>query len=62
MALKLIAKHVPWRWIIYINHNLPLSRAALALLILFLRLRYRREGNLINCLKYVDFDERERFS
>ncbi|KAL4965415.1 MDR family MFS transporter [Aspergillus stella-maris] len=47
------AQHASWRWIFYIN--LPLSGVALAFLVPFLKLKYRREGNIWDRLRRVDY-------
>jgi EmrB/QacA subfamily drug resistance transporter len=44
---------VSWKWIFWLN--IPLSGAALALLVPFLKLRYRKEGSIWQRLARVDF-------
>ena len=46
-------QHVTWRWIFYIN--LPIAGVALALIIPFMSLQYRREGTVWDRLKRVDW-------
>ncbi|MCJ1367301.1 hypothetical protein MMC16_006433, partial [Acarospora aff. strigata] len=48
-----LTERVTWRWIFYLN--LPISGAALALMIPFLNLKYRREGTVWGRIKRIDW-------
>lgn len=48
-----IVQQISWRWVFYIN--LPISGVALVLVILFLRVNYKREGTVIDRVSRVDF-------
>lgn len=47
-----IASKISWRWVFYIN--LPIAGVAFVLVILFLRVHYRRDGTLMSRLARVD--------
>lgn len=50
-----IASKISWRWVFYIN--LSIAGVAFVLIILFLRVHYRRDGTLWSRLARLDMSE-----
>lgn len=48
-----IVQYTSWRWVFYIN--LPIAGIALVLVLLFLRVNYKREGTIMHRVARVDF-------
>ncbi|TPX23997.1 hypothetical protein DIZ76_013340 [Coccidioides immitis] len=49
----LIVQHTSWRWVFYLN--LPIGGAALVLLVLFLKVKYKKEDTLATRLSNIDW-------